>query len=140
MHGEDVGAVVIMGGVALGALSITGGIVAGFIRSRQRQSVAEMIQHERIALIERGTDPERLPALQSHPLWAAIENGAVSERQLVARRRQGLTITGLLFTFFGIALGIFLSQVAGDHVWVVGLLPASIGLALLVSSTVMKAE
>lgn len=140
MHGEDVGAVVILGGVALGALSITGGIVSGFVRGRQRQNVAEMIQRERIALIERGTDPERLPSLQSHPLWAAIENGAVSERQLAARRRQGLIIAGLLFTFFGIALGTFLSQVAGDHVWVVGLLPASIGLALLVSSMVVKAE
>ena len=140
MHGEDIGALVIVGGVMLGAMSIGGGYLAGILRSRQRQSIAEMIQRERIAMIERGTEPDKLPAMQSHPLWAAIENGAVTERQLAARRRQGLIVAGMLFTCFGLALGLLLSKVAGDEVWAVGGLPLSIGVALLVSSTFIKAE
>ncbi|MBI5168626.1 MAG: hypothetical protein HZA61_03970 [Candidatus Eisenbacteria bacterium] len=140
MHGEDVGAMVIVGGVMLGGLSIGGGFLSAILRSRQRQSIAEMIQRERIAMIERGTEPDKLPAMQSHPLWAAVENGAVTERQLAARRRQGLIVAGLLFTCFGLALGLLLAKLAGDNVWAVGALPLSIGVALLLSSSFIKAE
>jgi hypothetical protein len=140
MHGEEVGALVIFSGLLLGGLSIGGGIMTNIVRGRQRQNIAEMIQRERIALIERGTEPDKLPSMQSHPLWSTIENGAVTERQLAARRRQNLVVAGMLFTFFGAALGILLGRLAGSNVWTVGLLPGSIGLALLVSSTFVKAE
>ena len=140
MHGEEVGAVVIIGGVLLGGMSIAGSFVMGMLRGRQRQNIAEMIQRERIALIERGTEPDKLPTMQSHPLWAAVENGMVTERQLAARRRQGLQVAGMLFACFGAALGVLLWRLAGDNVWTVGLLPGSIGLALLISSQLVKAE
>lgn len=140
MGGEEIGGIVIVGGVLLGGMSIAGGFVSGMVRGRQRQSIAEMIQRERIALIERGTEPDKLPSMQSHPLWSTIENGAVTERQLAARRRQGLQVAGMLFAFFGAALGVLLWRLAGDNVWTVGLLPGSIGLALLVSSQLVKAE
>ena len=140
MLGVEVGAIVIMCGFLLVGMSIAGGYVMGMVRARQRQGIAEMIQRERIALIERGVEPDKLPSMQAHPLWSTLENGAVTERQLAARRRQGLLAAGFLFAFFGAALGTFLGRVAGDDTWAVGLLPGSIGLALLTSSLFVKAE
>jgi hypothetical protein len=140
MSGEDIGIMVVGGGIILGGTAILGGIVTGIMRSSQRQRLVELAQRERIALIERGVDPEKLPPLTEHSLAAAFGNGIADERILAERRKQGLTIAGLLFTFFGFGLGILLSQVAGDdRVWAVGGLPLSIGLALLLGSRVVKA-
>lgn len=140
MHGEEVGVIVIMGGIVLGGTAILGGIVTGIVRSFQRQRLVELVQRERIALIERGVEADKLPPLSEHALAIAFGNGAADERILASRRRQSLAIAGFIFTFFGLALGLLLSQVAGnDKVWAVGGLPLSIGLALLLGSRVVKA-
>lgn len=140
MHGEDVGMAVVMGGIVLGGTAILGGILTGIVRSFQRQRLVELVQRERIAMIERGVEPDKLPPLSEHALAIAFGNGAADERILAARRRQALAIAGLIFTFFGLGLGLLLSQVAGnDNVWAVGGLPLSIGLALLLGSRVVKA-
>jgi hypothetical protein len=140
MHGEEIGAIVVMGGIVLGGTAILGGIVTGIVRSFQRQRLVELVQRERIALIERGVEADKLPPLSEHALAIAFGNGAADERILASRRRQSLAIAGLIFTFFGLALGLLLSQVAGDdNVWAVGGLPLSIGLALLLGSRVVKA-
>jgi hypothetical protein len=139
MHGEDVGLAVVMGGIILGGTAIVGGIVTGIVRDYQRQRMVEMVQRERIAMIERGADPEKLPPLTENALIAAFGAGIGDERILASRRRQWLTIWGLIFTFFGLGLGLLLSQVAGDdNVWSVGAIPASVGLALLLGSRVVK--
>jgi hypothetical protein len=140
MHGEDIGLAVVMGGIILGGTAIVGGIATGIMRSAQRQRLVELAQRERIALIERGVDPEKLPPLTQHSLAIAFGNGMADERIMAERRKQGLTIAGLVFTFFGVGLGILLNQVAGnDKVWAVGCIPLSIGLALLLGSRVVKA-
>lgn len=140
MHGEDVGFAVILGGVILGSTAIIGGLISGVIRGHQRQRMIELVQRERIAMIERGVEPDKLPPLSEHALAIAFGNGAADERILASRRRQALAIAGLIFTFFGLGLGLLLSQVAGnDNVWAVGGLPLSIGLALLLGSRVVKA-
>ncbi len=138
MHGEDIGMVVVLGGIMLGATAIIGGIVAGIARGFQRQRMVELVQRERIALIERGADPEKLPPLTESALIAAFGQGVGDERILAERRKQGLVISGLIFTFFGLALGLMLGVLAGDRVWSVGGLPTSIGLALLFSSRAVK--
>jgi hypothetical protein len=138
MHGEEIGLVVVMGGIVLGGTAIVGGIVSGIARGFQRQRMIELVQRERIAMIERGADPEKLPPLTENALVAAFGHGVGDERILAARRRQGLVIAGLVFTFFGVGLGTLLGFVAGDSVWAVGAMPTSIGLALLLGSTVVK--
>lgn len=140
MSGEDVGLAVVMGGIILGGTAIVGGIVTGIARSFQRQRLVELVQRERIAMIERGVEPGKLPPLSEHALAIAFGNGAADERILAARRRQGLVVTGLVLAFFGLGLGLLLSQVARDeNVWAVGGLPLSVGLALLLGSRVVKA-
>ena len=58
------------------------------------------------------------------------------------RRSQNLMIGGLITLFVGIALAVFLSQVADGQdekaVWLVGMIPASVGLALLIGSQIVK--
>ena len=140
MQGEDIGLAVVLGGISLGGVAIVGGITTGIIRSFQRQRMVELAQRERIALIERGVDPEKLPPLTQHALALAFGNGLADERIQAERRKQGLVIAGLVFTFFGLGLGVLLSQVAGnDRVWSVGCIPLSIGLALLLGSRAVKA-
>lgn len=140
MHGEDVGFAVILGGVILGSTAIIGGLVSGVIRGHQRQRMIELVQRERIAMIERGASPESLPPITENALVAAFGTGVGDERILAARRQQWLTIWGLVFTFFGLGLGTLLANVAGeDNVWAVGAIPASVGLALLLGSRVVKA-
>lgn len=140
MHGEEIGFAVVMGGIILGGTAIVGGIATGIIRSFQRQRLIELAQRERIALIERGVDPEKLPALTTHALSLAFGDGMADERIQAARRKQGLIIAGLVFTFFGLGLALLLSQVVhGEPVWAVGGLPLSVGLALLLGSRAVKA-
>ena len=139
MSGEDIGLAVVMGGITLGGTAILGGIVSGIVRGQQRQRMVELVQRERIAMIERGADPEKLPPLTESALVAAFGTGVADERILAGRRRESLVVGGLVLTFLGLGLGILLYQVAGnDHVWAVGCIPASIGLALLLGSRVVK--
>lgn len=140
MRGEDIGMAVVMGGIALGGTAILGGIITGIVRSFQRQRLVELVQRERIAMIEHGVEPGKLPPISEHALAIAFGNGAADERIHAARRRQGLIVTGLVFAFLGLGLALLLGQIAGeDRVWSVGAIPFSIGLALLLGSRAVKA-
>jgi hypothetical protein len=138
MSGEDIGFMVVAGGMSLGAIAILGGITSGVLRGFQRQRMVELLQRERVALIERGVDPEKIPALNQQAIVTAFGGGIADERVAAEKRKQTLFIFGLVFAFLGIGLGIFLNEVAGPHIWAVGLMPFSIGLALLVGSSVVK--
>jgi hypothetical protein len=57
-------------------------------------------------------------------------------------RRQGILIGGIVTLFVGVALSIFLHEVAdgndGGRVWTVGLIPAAVGVALILSSFLIR--
>ncbi len=122
-------------------IAIIGGITTGIVRMMQRQRAFEMIQRERIAAIERGLDPDKIASLQRPLLYD--DHGRYDDPQMAnARLRQGLTIGGIVTLFVGVALAIFLNGVAdgsdGGNVWMVGLLPAAVGVALLLSSFLIR--
>ena len=48
---------------AIPIIAIVGGITAGIVRTLGRQRLIELAQRERIAAIERGVDPSKLPPL-----------------------------------------------------------------------------
>jgi len=112
-------------------IAVIGGITAGIMRSLGRQRLVELAQRERIAAIERGLDPAKLP-----PLPAMLdEDTRQSHIRGPKHRAQGLMIGGLVTLFGGAALGFFLSIVQDEPgVWAVGLMPAAIGVALLLSA------
>ena len=118
-------------------IAIVGGITAGIVKTISRHRLIELAQRERIAMIERGLDPSKLPPLPMGEI--AAESPLVSEVDYARRRSQGLLIGGLVTLAVGLSLGVMLYFVAdageGDHgVWAVGLIPMAIGIALLMSS------
>jgi len=120
-------------------IAIAGGIIAGIVKTLGRQRLAELAQQERIAAIQRGVDISKLP-----PLGVVLEdddsilvNATPEERD--RRRAQGLMIGGIITLAVGIGIGTFLSFMGENkNVWAVGIIPATVGIALLLSSWLVR--
>ncbi len=127
-------------GISIPIIAIIGGITAGIFRQYSRQRTFEMIQRERIAAIERGLDPDKIASLQRPSMYD--DHGPFTDpRMAYERLRQGLTIGGIVTLFAGIAVAVFLNGITdGDdkNVWMVGLIPAAVGVALLLSSVLIR--
>jgi len=123
---------------AIPIVAITGGIVMGVVRAIGRQRAVELAQRERIAAIERGIDPATLPPISFGP-----EEIVDAAHFNPLRRAQGLLIGGLVTLFAGIGVSVFLRVLLNGHtgedasVWAVGLIPALVGVALLISSQIV---
>jgi hypothetical protein len=120
-------------------IAIVGGITAGIVRMVQRQRAFELLQRERIAAIERGLDPDKIANLQRPLIYD--DHGLYTDPNVAAeRRRQGLQIGGIVTLFLGIAIAIFLNGITDGErgVWMVGLIPAAVGVALLLSAFLIR--
>ncbi|HVP15142.1 MAG TPA: DUF6249 domain-containing protein [Terriglobales bacterium] len=122
---------------AIPIIAIAGGITAGIVKTISRHRLIELAQRERIAMIERGLDPSKLPPLPidpevaASPQWSAVD--------YARRRAQGLMIGGAVTLAVGISLGVMLYYVADEKgVWAVGVIPSAIGLALLISGFLVR--
>ena len=121
--------------LAIPIVAIVGGITAGIIRTLGRQRLIELAQRERIAAIERGVDPSKLPSLP-----ALNDGDDWSDRPYSPyRRSQGLMIGGIVTMAVGISLMAFLNFM-DDHgnAWAVGIIPTTVGVALLLSSFLVR--
>jgi hypothetical protein len=125
---------------AIPIVAIAGGITAGIVRMLGQQRLMEMAQRERIAAIERGVDPSKLPPMPVAAIDRDMGSMYMSFHDYSKRRSQNLLIGGLVTFFVGIALALFISQVEHDDhgAWLVGLIPAAVGLALLIGSVVVR--
>jgi hypothetical protein len=114
-------------------VAMIGGITIAIVRVVGQQRLAELARRERIAAIERGIDPDKLP--QAHDLDGFDPYGAGNGR---LRRAHGLLIGGFILIAVGIGLMVLLQQVepSKSH-WVLGLMPLLIGFALLAASRVV---
>jgi len=127
--------------MAIPIVAIIGGIGAGIVKIISQNRVIELAQRERIAAIERGLDPSKLPP---PPVVAGGDDIAslyLSPRQFALRRAQGLLIGGIITLAAGVGLGLMLALLADmedKNVWAVGLIPAFIGLALMFCSAVVR--
>lgn len=122
-------------------VAIVGGIAAGIVRMMHRQRSFELIQRERIAAIERGLDPDKIASMQRPLIFD--DNGVFTDPHMAAeRRRQGLMIGGIVTLFVGVAVSVFLFGVTDgndrERVWLVGMIPAAVGVALLLSSFLIR--
>ena len=124
---------------AVPIVAIAGGITAGIVRTVSRHRLIELAQRERIAAIERGVDPSKLPPLPTVPdtfdrFGGMGELGGYNP----LRRAQGLMVGGLVTLAVGVGLGVFLHLVADEPgVWAVGAIPGAIGVALLLSALIV---
>jgi hypothetical protein len=123
---------------AVPLVAIVGGISFAIVKTVSRHRLIEMAQRERIAAIERGVDPSKLPPLPEVLISAEREDlGHYSSGQPL-RHAQGLMTGGLVTLAVGVALAIFLEFVAGEPgVWAVGLIPGLVGVALLISAAIV---
>jgi hypothetical protein len=124
---------------AVPLVAIAGGVLAGIIKTISRHRLMEVAVRERMALIARGVDPG-LPGLPAgvgswlFPLLSFADHSRF--------RAQGLLVGGLVTLLGGIALGVFLGLTESweSREWTLALVPVSIGIALLVSSLIVRAE
>jgi hypothetical protein len=124
-------------------IAIVGGITAGIVKTISRHRIIEMAQRERIAMIERGLDPSKLPPL---PTMGAVglmgdvaADSLLSSKESAHRRSQGLMIGGLVTLAVGISLSVMLYYIADEPgVWAVGVIPGAIGIALLLSAFLVR--
>jgi hypothetical protein len=125
---------------AIPIVAIAGGILAGIIRNVSAHRLMEVAVRERMALIARGVDPARIPGLPGGAGAALFPFRSFAEHSRF--RAQGLLIGGLVALLGGIALGVFmgLTESWESREWAVALVPASIGIALLVSSAIVRAQ
>lgn len=93
-------------------------IVYAITDYRRRRDIVEAHHKERLAAIERGMEIPPLPEAFFKPLE---KNG-----------RPRHLLTGMIWLFVGIGVGLFLYAVAGHDVAAIGLIPGGVGLAFLV--------
>ncbi len=114
-------------------VAIVGGITAGIVRTLGQQRLAELAARERLAAIERGIDPSKLP-----PPPSLGGDSPYATSYDPRHRAQGLMIGGLVTVAVGIGLGILIwaNHEEGGG-WAVGLLPGLVGVALLLSAWIV---
>ncbi len=127
---------------AIPIVAIIGGITLAIVRSTGQQRLIELAQRERIAAIEKGVDPSKLPPLPILSGHDDVTGLYLSPRQAALRRAQGLLIGGLVTVAVAIGLGLMLALLSdqGDRAWPVSLIPGLVGVALLVSSFIVRAS
>ncbi len=134
--GPDVIAPVLV--FAIPIIAIVGGITAGIVRTISRHRIIELAQRERIAMIERGLDPSKLPPLPTMGSFGDVGT-VLAPEESAQRRAQGLMIGGFVTLAVGISLGVMLYYIADEPgVWAVGLIPGAVGLALLISGVLIR--
>lgn len=119
--------------MAVPIVAIVGGISVAIVRIITQARLEELSRRERIAAIERGADPTKLPAL-----GPSVLDVAASYQDHRLRRAHGLLISGVILVAVGMALAVFVASVEPDkNHWVIGLLPLSVGAALLLCSRII---
>lgn len=114
-------------------IAVTGGITMGIIRTLGQQRMAELARRERIAAIERGVDPDKLPSLVG---VEGYEDQSYGNGRL--RRAHGLMIGGLITVAAGIGMMILFNTIEPQkQYYTIGMIPVLVGLALLVSSRII---
>lgn len=130
---------------AIPIVGIIGGITAGVVKTISEGRIVENAQRERIAAIQAGIDPSKLPPL---PPRGAIDSEAGTfanafsgatghyDPDFVMRRRaNGLLVGGLVVLCTGIGLSLFLWYIGAEegNAWAIGLIPGFVGIGLLLS-------
>jgi hypothetical protein len=114
-------------------VAMVGAFAVAITRIIAAQRQAELAQRERIAAIERGIDPSKLP-----PINGTAGLDAWSRYQSPHRRAQGLLIGGLVTFAVGVGTSVFLYGVDSNHkAWAMGLIPLLVGLALILGAVII---
>lgn len=123
---------------AIPAVAIAGWILAGIIKTISAHRLMEAVVRERMALIARGVDPARIPASAGGALGGT---SLLSMRDATRLRAQGLLVAGFVTLAGGVSFAVVSGRLGswewdgGD--WGLGVVAASIGLALILSGVII---
>ena len=119
-------------------VAIVGGITMGIVRTMTQSRIVENAQRERIAAIQAGIDPSKLPPIPNTDFGESTD--VVRDPETGQRRRtNGLMVGGVVTLFTGIGLAVFfLFMDAGSNSWAIGMIPAFIGFGLLLSAFLVR--
>lgn len=126
---------------AIPIIAIVGGITAGIVKTLGQQRIVELAQRERLMAIERGIDPSKLPPIPQAAGNDDLASMYLPPNEYAKRRSQNLMIAGVITLGAGVGLGLFLGLLNpddGENVWAVGIIPATVGLALLLSAWIAR--
>jgi hypothetical protein len=116
--------------IVVPVVAIVFGISMAMVRIVSQARLEELARKERIAAIERGIDPEKLPALP-----ASDGYGLGSSR---IRRAHGLLIGGLVLLAIGLGMAVVFAFIEPEKShWVAGVVPGFVGIALLLASRIV---
>jgi hypothetical protein len=119
--------------MAIPIVAIIGGITVAVVRTLGQQRLAELAHRERIVALERGVDPSKLPPPP------VLDYGPAYGTYNPQRRYHGLLIGGIVCLVVGLSVAAFLRIMETDkNAWSVGLIPAGVGVALLLSAALIK--
>jgi len=119
--------------MAIPIVAIVGGITVAVVRTIGQQRLAELAHRERIAALERGVDPAKLPPVP------VIDYGPAYGTYNPLRRYHGLLIGGIVCTVVGVAIAVFLHLLETEkNAWAIGLIPFGVGVALILSAGIVK--
>jgi hypothetical protein len=122
-------------------VAIAGGLTVAAVRTFAQTRVAELAMKERIAAIEKGLDPGKLPPLPQVGDPSELRSEASTPRERALQLAQGLAIGAAITTFAGLGLSImlFVLPEAREHsLWVLGAVPVFVGIGLAVASRIVR--
>jgi hypothetical protein len=123
---------------AIPAVAIAGWILAGIIKTISAHRLMEAVVRERMALVARGVDPARIPVSAGGAFGGS---SLLSMRDASRLRAQGLLVAGFVTLAGGGSFAIVARALnsweweGGD--WALGVVAASIGLALILSGVII---
>lgn len=130
--------VIVMTVLAIPIIAIIGGVVAGIMRAANRQRLLELAHRERIAALERGIDPAKLPPLPAFAEDPEILFGPRALYERARRRSQSLLVGGVITVAVGLGILVSMALVREEDAWPGGIIPLSIGLGLLLSAWLVR--
>jgi hypothetical protein len=126
--------------LAIPAVAIIGAFTVAIVRIITEHRMIHMAQKERLAAIERGLDPSKLPPIGAggrDPAGLALDRWGYGNGSPL-RRAQGLLIGGLVTVAVGVGVSLFLHMMETEkNAWGVGLIPMLVGAALLIGAAVI---
>lgn len=121
-------------------IAIVLGVAHRIVQTLGEQRLMELAQRERIAAIERGIDPSKLPPIGggNHDPGAHAYGHWGYRNGSPLRRAHGLLIGGLVTFAVGIGVALFLGLMETEkNAWSIGLIPMLVGVALLAGAVVI---
>jgi hypothetical protein len=130
-HDDVLGPVLVF---AIPIVAIAGGILAGIVRTVSSHRLMEVAIRERMALVARGVDPDRIPGTVTFGPAGTVAVTAVEKF-----RAQGLLVAGFVTMVAGWSMILVDRWVVfdGAGTWPLGVMGVAIGFALLLSGAVI---